>query len=582
LLQILYQNNIKSSDRLRWTIEQNYHFLESVGFDPGDSAYLRNVLQVIATAPAATVVGGPAAVPGYVPAPGPAPNPTPAPVPIPRLVVPDPAPTPYVAPVSNAPRLAVGTRVIYCGPDVGEDYDGPLRFGDIGTLLADDRSLKPYRVRADTGLQQGAEWFYALNSIRAATPEEIAVGTAAFGQRRMFAVGDRVRIQRISVPDVEFRQQGHGNFTSDMTLMLGNCGYVVGVTPRQYYQVSVEGYNNIREWSAFMLESAQEAVPPAQTLQQPKNPQEKNPRMPTLAEAMVNRLQVGDRVTLAPGYASQDDARQGPLSSGAVGEIINDDYSAKPFKVRAEQSRQTWWYAEDALQKYQPRPAARLRVNDRVCLSTFYQDFGDAAGGPLKPGQAGIIIEDDSSDKPFKVRTEHNGLMWWYAEGALCQMPAMSTVPAGQPAVPTVPARARYSVGNQVRIRNSPANEVMTRQVGHGGYVHNMGQSVGTIGVVTRVDIQSGDCEVAGVGLHTWNSDLLELVQPRLVPGNVVALVANYADVSDADRGPLRVGEEGVVVCDDHSDKPYQVRSCSDGNKTWWYDVKALRKLRDR
>ena len=54
----------------------------------------------------------------------------------------------------------------------------------------------------------------------------------------------------------------------------------------------------------------------------------------------------------------------------------------------------------------------------KVKLSPSYKDHSDAAGGPLKPGDIGTVVEDDSSSKPYKVKAD-NGDTWWYRAEAL-------------------------------------------------------------------------------------------------------------------------------------------------------------------
>jgi pyruvate/2-oxoglutarate dehydrogenase complex dihydrolipoamide acyltransferase (E2) component len=51
-----------------------------------------------------------------------------------------------------------------------------------------------------------------------------------------------------------------------------------------------------------------------------------------------------------------------------------------------------------------PVPAGRLAKGDVVLLALAYKTHADAASGPLKPGACGTIVEDDSTDKPFKAR----------------------------------------------------------------------------------------------------------------------------------------------------------------------------------
>ena len=58
-----------------------------------------------------------------------------------------------------------------------------------------------------------------------------------------------------------------------------------------------------------------------------------------------------------------------------------------------------------------------FHVGCNVQLSSDYHLHGDAAGGPLKPGDVGILMEIDDSSKPCLV--DFGGERWWYARSAL-------------------------------------------------------------------------------------------------------------------------------------------------------------------
>ena len=66
-------------------------------------------------------------------------------------------------------------------------------------------------------------------------------------------------------------------------------------------------------------------------------------------------------------------------------------------------------------------PATKTRpvVGDRVVLSAGYVALSDASGGPLAPGQVGVVLKDDRSSKPFQVRCAESGSEWWYQRGAI-------------------------------------------------------------------------------------------------------------------------------------------------------------------
>jgi len=49
------------------------------------------------------------------------------------------------------------------------------------------------------------------------------------------------------------------------------------------------------------------------------------------------------------------------------------------------------------------RESGRIIVGARVVLAKGYGSMGDADEGPLKPGDLGVLIQDDKSGKPYKV-----------------------------------------------------------------------------------------------------------------------------------------------------------------------------------
>ncbi len=56
---------------------------------------------------------------------------------------------------------------------------------------------------------------------------------------------------------------------------------------------------------------------------------------------------MGSSVKLSPDYEDYSDAEDGPLKPGDVGEVLIDDRSEKPYKVRANGN--DWWYKAAAL-----------------------------------------------------------------------------------------------------------------------------------------------------------------------------------------------------------------------------------------
>ena len=57
---------------------------------------------------------------------------------------------------------------------------------------------------------------------------------------------------------------------------------------------------------------------------------------------------------------------------------------------------------------------SNIKEGDKVILVSNYETFTDSVEGPLKPGDVGIVMENDKSYKPFKI--EFNDKTWWYDE----------------------------------------------------------------------------------------------------------------------------------------------------------------------
>jgi len=75
------------------------------------------------------------------------------------------------------------------------------------------------------------------------------------------------------------------------------------------------------------------------------------------------------------------------------------------------------WNAELLEKEKQPR----LQVGECVVLTPDFASQDDAASGCLKPGDVGVLEQDDHDSKPFKVRFK--GRTFYYVEAALCRAP---------------------------------------------------------------------------------------------------------------------------------------------------------------
>jgi hypothetical protein len=392
-------------------------------------------------------------------------------------------------------RLTVGESVILSRNynSQGDAKDGPLKPGDVGKVVKDDRSSKPYQVIAETGNSIGSTWWYVEGAVTRASTAVPGTDSAAA----------RLTVGEMVVLATDFRLAGDA---SNGPLSIGDIGVVVkDDSSLKPFQVKVEtGSQRGSTW--WYAESALRKAPA---------PQESN-----RAEAKSGRLTVGEAVMVSSGYASCGDAKGGPLVPGDVGILVKDDNSSKPFQVKAQTGSKigaTWWYAENAVTRANVTPrigsSGRLQTGERVSLTSGAPSMGDAGGGPLKPGDVGILLKDDGSSKPYQVRAETGekvGTTWWYADGAL--MRAEAPPPPSAPPAPAIPAN-----------RNS-----------------------------------------SGIS--------------RLSIGDRVKLSSEYNLCGDATDGPLSVQDTGILVKDDRSSKPFQVRA-ETGLKAgtfWWYEERAL------
>ena len=70
-----------------------------------------------------------------------------------------------------------------------------------------------------------------------------------------------------------------------------------------------------------------------------------------------------------------------------------------------------------------------LKKGDKVVLVPNFKDVGDAAGGPMKVGDVGVIHEDDGTGSPFRVTINGNQHSYWYRRDAFMHAPP-KTVPS--------------------------------------------------------------------------------------------------------------------------------------------------------
>lgn len=131
-------------------------------------------------------------------------------------------------------------------------------------------------------------------------------------------------------------------------------------------------------------------------------------------------LQIGDKVkvrqvsldearALQEGHGGWGDDMASMLGESGVIESIDSDGDVRLLG-------KTW--NPEFLER---EPTPRLQVGDCVVLAPGFERHGDAASGILKPGDVGVLEQDDRDSKPFKVRFK--GQACYYTEPALCRAP---------------------------------------------------------------------------------------------------------------------------------------------------------------
>ena len=96
-----------------------------------------------------------------------------------------------------------------------------------------------------------------------------------------------------------------------------------------------------------------------------------------------------------------------------------DPASLPPPSLKVSFGGRTSWHTRDDLRLRSeagrpattpaPAPApppADYPVGTEVVLARGYADFSDAARGPLKPGERGVITTSDGSSKPYVVKKD--------------------------------------------------------------------------------------------------------------------------------------------------------------------------------
>lgn len=269
-------------------------------------------------------------------------------------------------------RLTTGDKVVLSGAYTrySDASRGPLYPGDVGVIEKDDMSDKPYHVRAPSG----AVWWYKAEALRP------SVGKTG-----------------------DWRDTSLRKTTCSRPDMLDGVLCEHGPT-------AIE----TSHWSCCGLESREVACSNGCVHPGVSAPEDVGD---------CKWAAVGSLVVLAPDFASCGTAGQGPLSLGQLGIVLVNTGLEVHVKVYPDGGI-TWPYEVRAVRMAAaaagvvPSSARRPTTGDIVVLSPDYGGHADAADGPLRPGDVGVIDKDTLSAQPYHVKTT-SGAMWWYKAEAV-------------------------------------------------------------------------------------------------------------------------------------------------------------------
>ena len=171
-------------------------------------------------------------------------------------------------------------------------------------------------------------------------------------------------------------------------------------------------------------------------------------------------------------------------------------------------------------------PEGRIPVGAKVCLTPDYASYSDAAGGPLRIGDVGVVVTDDRGSKPYKV--EFNSRSWWYEAKALML---------------SVPSTPQPSPEAAVAIEKSrPLGDVNQFDIGFGIMNRPVGTlSVGTCDVAESIGIIGAICRISHLSLKSQGAVGLQRLLSHGVLGPLMRLtfLANSTSIRIASTKAL-------------------------------------------
>lgn len=361
-------------------------------------------------------------------------------------------------------RLALGARVMLSNLHLfcGDAHKGCLSGTDEGMIIANDGSAKPFQVR---NAATGRSWWYEkLSLVTFPEPGDLVTPLVARPGLRVRKGPDFVEVAAVAdAPSVttwaakgalqEATREGcfsvqwddgvvsthrigaHGLFElifSDPVVGLPHRAIMDGdevMLARGFHQVPRAAAGPLRPGDKGEAVSRnasgwiQVRAAGGTTFFYPAEALVKYPRPGDLVTA--ENFLPGFQVRRGPAWQLGDQDGRGP---GTILSCGSREPAAGCVRVQWVATHVTDAYPVSALVFSDPLEAAaaprgRLSLGASVMLSRDYEGLGDAKDGPMRPGDSGVIVQEDGSSVPFRVRADRDGRSWWYPASALVFFP---------------------------------------------------------------------------------------------------------------------------------------------------------------
>ncbi|GIL56975.1 hypothetical protein Vafri_12242, partial [Volvox africanus] len=325
-----------------------------------------------------------------------------------------------------------------------------------------------------------------------------APGSASTGT---IAVGAKVSIKAVSVPEAQAAQSGHGGWVAVMESMLGMPGVVESIDKDGNIKVKMDKGGDSKLWSPAL-------VLPGVVI-------------PTAQMAVGNKVYIKN-LTVDEGKAAQEaHGCWNPDMGNYLGKVgtLSYKYPDGEVKVRFEDGIQYSWFwglvlpAPADVTTPAAKPPSSFTTGAKVTIKSVAPSEAQAAqsghGGWVASmekmlGKTGVV---ESVDKDGDVRVKMDD-----GSGSMLWNPSLVTLESGCSTV-------SLSVGSKATIKCVRLDVAKEAQNGHGGFSVNMGKYLGKAGTVSY-KYQDGDVKIRfdNGDEFCWSHELVLPGTPAQVP----------------------------------------------------------------